>query len=539
MIADDATTNIESDVDSNEDEVLMRKLGYKKTLHRGLAFFSSLAFGVTEVAILASVATTWNLGIEYGGPVEIFWGFLVTSIMTMIIACCMAEICSAYPSAGCVYHWTAQLVPEAQAPLASYVCGWFNFMGNMAGDASFAYSFAGLLNAGITISNGTPYDDQTTVGVAIATLFVWSVLNIFRVDMVGWMNLLAAFTHVGAVIVIIVAVLTLSPSLNTADFVFTQFFESDDTNTMINGHSYIGAVGLLFGCFCYTGYDTCGHMAEETHNSRVNAPRGIIMTIVTTSVCGIALIVALLYSSTDLSLALNGDDYHFGDTGYALVNTFVYNLPPEWAQALTWLIIINLFFAGISSVAVTGRITFALMRDRAFPFGEQISRVNSVTKSPMWCVIFAFVVDSLLLLLPLGNEGRVAFYAILGLCTLGFQVSYAIPIFLKIIYAPADFPKTPFDLGALSRPMGVIASLWLLGTSSIFFLPNVYPVTELNMNWLCVVVGGTFVLCSLNWILNSRFHFKGPKRYSDVLSKDRLTQGDLPEQHSVKILMGA
>jgi hypothetical protein len=28
------------------------------------------------------------------------------------------------------------------APFASYICGWFNFMGNAAGDASFAFGFA-------------------------------------------------------------------------------------------------------------------------------------------------------------------------------------------------------------------------------------------------------------------------------------------------------------------------------------------------------------------------------------------------------------
>ena len=71
------------------------------------------------------------------------WGFTVTFTMTMIISYSMAELASAYPSAGCVYHWAAQVVPEAQAPLASYVCGWFNFIGNAAGDCSFAYSFAG------------------------------------------------------------------------------------------------------------------------------------------------------------------------------------------------------------------------------------------------------------------------------------------------------------------------------------------------------------------------------------------------------------
>lgn len=73
----------------------------------------------------------------------------------------MAEICSAYPSAGSVYHWSAQLVPIRYAPLASYVCGWFNFVGNAAGDASFAFFFAQFFNSAISVSGGKPYYDDT------------------------------------------------------------------------------------------------------------------------------------------------------------------------------------------------------------------------------------------------------------------------------------------------------------------------------------------------------------------------------------------
>eukprot|EP01032_Pedospumella_encystans_P027426 gene27426-30999_t len=115
----------------------------------------------------------------------------------------MAEICSAYPSAGSVYHWSAQLVPVKYAPLASYVCGWFNFVGNAAGDSSFAYFFAQFLNSAIKVSGGNPYfDDVTdnednTVGISIAILLVWSLLNVFRVDQVGWINNVAAFLHAG------------------------------------------------------------------------------------------------------------------------------------------------------------------------------------------------------------------------------------------------------------------------------------------------------------------------------------------------------
>lgn len=97
-------------------------------------------------------------------------------IMSQVVSYSMAEICSAYPSAGSVYHWSAQLVPPKYAPLASYICGWFNFLGNAAGDASFAYFFAKFLNDAISVSGGSPYyddykdDEGNTVGVCKCSL---------------------------------------------------------------------------------------------------------------------------------------------------------------------------------------------------------------------------------------------------------------------------------------------------------------------------------------------------------------------------------
>jgi hypothetical protein len=38
--------------------------------------------------------------------------------------------------------------PPEWGPICSYVCGWFNFLGNAAGDASFAYGFATVGDTG-------------------------------------------------------------------------------------------------------------------------------------------------------------------------------------------------------------------------------------------------------------------------------------------------------------------------------------------------------------------------------------------------------
>jgi amino acid transporter len=58
----------------------------------------------------------------------------------------------------------------------------------------------------------------------------------------------------------------------------------------------------------------------------------------------------------------------------------------------------------------------------AFYGSEWLSQVNPVFKSPIRAIMFVFLFDALLMLLPLDPGAALAFYAIIGLSVLGFQV---------------------------------------------------------------------------------------------------------------------
>ena len=91
--------------------------------HRGLSGFMNFAFGFTEVSVLASVTALFHYGLQTGGPVVWFWGWVVSWAAITVVSFSMAEICSAYPSAGSVYHWSGQLAPARHAAIASYITG--------------------------------------------------------------------------------------------------------------------------------------------------------------------------------------------------------------------------------------------------------------------------------------------------------------------------------------------------------------------------------------------------------------------------------
>ncbi len=61
----DNNANIEDD-----DENILKELGYKSELYRGLNSFANFAFGFTEVSVLASIVSMFSYGLSTGGTLR-------------------------------------------------------------------------------------------------------------------------------------------------------------------------------------------------------------------------------------------------------------------------------------------------------------------------------------------------------------------------------------------------------------------------------------------------------------------------------------
>jgi len=260
-------------------------------------------------------------------------------------------------------------------------------------------------------------------------------------------------------------------------------------------------------------------------------------------------------------------------TGNAVVNLIMQSTNaetshcgPQFGLFMTALIVINAWFAGLSSVAVTGRITFALARDNGFPYSNFFKAIHPKLKTPINALLGVFFFDFVLMCINFNTTGgTAAFLAIVGLSSVGFQISYALPILFKMICKQPNFPKTKFDLGKYSLPCGVISCVWLFTTNLFFFFPTNGPVdlsdpysnndgtldliaasnsslygtltcAELpqgwclnnqyfdstttqnlsHMNWLVVVFFIVVIIATINWLAHSRRVFKGPNRAQHV-----------------------
>src|ERR1700710_1144379 len=103
--------------------------------------------------------------------------------------------------------------------------------------------------------------------------------------------------------------------------------------------------------------------------------------------------------------------------------------------------------------------------------------VDQRFRSPIRTIWLAAFLAFCLSLPSLGSS--VAFAAATSIATIGLYISYGIPILIGLIYAKEfNARKGPFNLGMLSRPIALVAVLWISFMTIIFCLPTANPVTS-------------------------------------------------------------
>src|SRR3954467_4936567 len=107
------------------DAEQLKRLGYAQELHRRMGAFSNFAISFSTICILAGGITSLQLGVcaVGGAAAGIVWPLGVA--FSLIVAMCMAEIASAFPTAGGLYHWSAILGGKGWG----WATAWFNLGG--------------------------------------------------------------------------------------------------------------------------------------------------------------------------------------------------------------------------------------------------------------------------------------------------------------------------------------------------------------------------------------------------------------------------
>lgn len=486
-------------------------LGYAQELHRGFDGLMAFSFCFTSVAVVSSIAGLYVQGLSQGGPAMLIWSWIIGAALTVCACMSLAEICSSYPSSGSVYHWAGLLASPTYGPFAAFVTGWFNWLGNTAGDAFFAWAFAQAVDATLRAQGFDPLETWVLVVIASGALVAWALTNMMRIDHQGHVNNFASifqiFTMVTVVGILLYGDFSSTEAANraTVDQVFFTYYNGTGFESVL----YVCCIGTVFSAYCFTGYEASSHMAEETVDAETSVPKGIVYTGLATAGTGLVLLLGLLFVTASRVDQIVSEEWTITDIFMQVAGT-------KCGIFLSYVLTINMYFSGMSSLTTTARLTYAMARDGAFPGSLYFRSVTKENKIPLAAVYLTVIIDFFLIALNLLSF--TAFEAIVSVATIGFQISYAIPIYLRITgYGKKHFIPSEYSLGRWGLLIGWISFIWLAFTSCLFLLPTKYPVTIDNISYAPMIVGGICILGGLYWFFNARYWFKGPLRLDDTL----------------------
>jgi len=522
---------------SSKDELIaqdmkrLHGLGYAQELFRAMGGFSNFAISFTIISILSGCVTLFYLIPSTSGFAAASIGWPLITVFVVIVALGMAELASAYPTAGGLYYWSSKIGFRGRGgPAWGWYTGWFNLIGQIGITAGIAYGAAVTLDVllhawfpGVAATPGNvagidPATQWTTLLLYAIILALVAMLNIFGVRLVALLNDISVWWHIVGVILIVVGVVGatiaaqqfnpgaggVAPAVQVTGSAVhglnsgsTLFSVSSVFNLTGFPIWYAFLLSLLLAQYTYTGYDASAHMTEETIGAATRAPWGVVMSVVVSAVAGYALLMGLLAAAPDLAAS------------YSFVNPVLYILESRLSFVLGTLlfavIFVAQFFCSMSSVTSNSRMIYAFSRDGAVPGHNLWHRLNR-GRTPRNAILLA-VVCSFILAVPTVVD-FVAYVAVTSIAVIGLYIAYAIPIFLRQF--ASDFKNGPWQLGAWSAPIGWIAVIWVAFISVLFMLPTATPITASNFNYTPVVVLGVIVIVTVWWLVSARNWFKGP-----------------------------
>jgi amino acid permease (GABA permease) len=492
-VSDQQTTPDHAD----DDSARLHQLGYAQELKRTMSAFSNFAVSFTIISILSGCLTLYKFGMQTGGPAAMIWGWPLVGVFVLLVGLGMAEVCSSYPTAGGLYYWAARLARK-NAPAWSWFTGWFNLIGQIAVTAGIDFGAALFLNAFLDLQWGFSATPGHTILLLAIILVLHGLLNTFGVRIVAILNNISVWWHLVGVLVIVGVLIFVPAKHQDASFVFGTFVNQTGWGSSF----YVFAIGLLVAQYTLTGYDASAHMTEETKSAATAGPRGIVMSIVVSLVAGWILLIGLTFAIQDYAGEVGSA------TGVPPAQIFIDATGAVTGKFLLLICIGAQLFCGMASVTANSRMIYAFARDGAIPGSKFWHKINKRTQTPTNAVWLG-AGGALILALPY-LWSYTAYSAVTSIAVVGLYVAYVIPVFLRVRLGD-DFERGPWHLGRWGKPVGIVATTWVVLIFVLFMLPQASPVTVDTFNYtpiaFLVVLGGA----GLWWVVSARKWFKGPK----------------------------
>jgi amino acid transporter len=480
-----------------DDIHLLNSLGYGQELLRRMSGFSNFAISLSIICILAGGITSFPQGFSSAGPAAIGLGWPLCCLLSLCVALAMAQLASAFPTAGGLYHWAAILGGRGWG----WLTAWFNLAGLVTALAAInvgTYQFALRSVSGPLEIHPNQWEPSTQLAAQVAGVMAitcaQAVLNHLGIRLTAALTDFSGYWILFVAVVLTVAMLAYAPSIDPARLIaFTNYSGAagGDVWPQTGNIAWLFLLGFLLPAYTVTGFDASAHTSEETVGASHHAPRGIVRSVLVSGLFGWVMLAAIVLAIPDLDEAARQ-----GSESFHWIVAQV--LPNKLWTLLALGIVMAQFFCGLATVTSASRMAYAFARDGGLPFSNQVRRVSPKYLTPavaIWTVAVlsvAFVVHTQ------------TYSTITGACTIFLYISYVIPTALGLFAFGRTWTHMgPWNLGAaLYRTLAVLS---ILGCGLIL-LVGVQPPNSLNL-W---TVSFAIALAGAVWIVYERAHFRGP-----------------------------
>lgn len=499
-----------SEDEAKNDIKVLHSMGYAQELSRSMSKFSNFAISFSIICILSGGINSFAQAISSVGGAGAGIGWITGCIVSGMFALAMAQIASAFPTAGGLYHWASILGNR----FWGWLTAWLNLLGLItvlgAINIGTAYFFQGTFGSlvGTTGADGavTPWpssDMEIVIFVAIITV-IQAIFNHVGIKATTFLTDISGYVIFAATAVLVVACLIYAPALDLSRlWTFTNYSGDAGAGVFPQSDSigYLFLLCLLLPVYTITGYDASAHTSEETKNAAVSVPKGIVSAVFWSSIVGWIMVCAITLAIPDMDAAAKQGFGMFFGTMDAI-------LPSGLKLALYVAILFAQLLCGLATVTSASRMLFAFSRDDGMPVGSKaLASVSPKYRTPVNAIWTATVLCILYVLLAMSIKvGETSIYVIVVNSTLVFLfLSFTIPLIAGLFaYGTSKWPS-PGPWAMSAGIYKLVTVLAIIGMAVILFIAVAPP----NERVLYVVLG-FIALALVLWVLVENRRFEGP-----------------------------
>ncbi len=480
--------------ETDDDVRVLHGMGYAQELARNMRGFSNFAISFSIICILAGGITSFQVGYSALGGFGVTIGWIVGAVFALIVACAMAQVASAYPTAGGLYHWSSILGGRGWG----WATAWVNLLGLIFVIASVNVGVY-LLFTQLILTNIFGMDvsawglTQQGIGVALIAL-TQAAFNHFGIKLTSRLTDFSGYLILVVAVVLTVAMLAAAPHLDfgrLVSIVNNSGPAGGDVIPRSENLLYVFMLALILPLYTITGFDGSAHVSEETVDARRAVPRGMIVAVIASALFGLAMVASFLLAMPDPALGAKD--------GANVVSNLLANLhiPAPLKYALYVGIVVANYLCALAAVTSTSRMVFAFARDGGLPGSRLWRQVSPQWRTPVPAI---WLVAALSFAATLYSP---AFTALAAGSAVFLYISYAMPVAAGIFAIGRTWTTFgPFNLGVLYKPFAAITAV---GTVVLLWI-GTRPPNDILDNYALALL----VLLVAGWFLIERRRFQGP-----------------------------